>query len=404
MNVDLMRKIDYYAGVPLCFLISLLLKLLPRNQARPPEKVLLVELSEMGSAILVDPAMQKLKRELDAELFFVIFEKNKPSLQLLNTVADDHIFTIRAEGLFGLGIDTLRFLFWTRRRGIDTVIDLELFSRYTALLTGLSGAANRVGFHAFYNEGLYRGKMLSHKVAYNPHIHIAKNFIALVNALLADRPQTPYSKTVVSDEEIRLGKADVQEADIASVQEIIRTHYADLDLERHRIVLINANASDLLPQRRWDRAHYAQVARDILALYDDALILLTGSGSEREGLAGLADEIDHERCINFAGAVGFRQLPALYSASLLMISNDSGPAHFAAVTDMPTFVLFGPETPSLYGSLGPTTPIYAGLACSPCVSAANHRKTACTDNVCLQMITPEQVVSAVQPLLTSACS
>jgi ADP-heptose:LPS heptosyltransferase len=404
MNVDLMRKIDYYAGVPLCFLTSLLLKLFPRRKSCRPNRVLLVELSEMGSAILVDPAMQKLKRELDAELFFVIFEKNKPSLQLLNTVADENIFTIRADGLFGLGFDTLRFLFWTRRQGIDTVIDLELFSRYTALLTGLSGAANRVGFHAFYNEGLYRGNMLSHRVAYNPHIHIARNFIALVNALLADGPQLPYSKTVVTDEEIRLGKAEVNATEISSVQDIIRSHYPDLDLERQRIVLINANASDLLPQRRWDRSRYAQVARDILDRYEHVLILLTGSKAEAEGLAALADEVDHERCINFAGAVGFRQLPALYSTSLLMISNDSGPAHFAAVTNMPTFVLFGPETPSLYGSLGPTTPIYAGLACSPCVSAANHRKTACTDNVCLQMITPERVVSAVEPLLTSASS
>ena len=81
-------------------------------------------------------------------------------------------------------LDTLKFFFWTRKRKIDAVIDLELFSRFTALLTGFSGAPYKVGFHAYYNEGLYRGDFLSHKVAYNPHIHIAKNFIALVNALL----------------------------------------------------------------------------------------------------------------------------------------------------------------------------------------------------------------------------
>jgi len=402
MNVDLMRKIDYYVGVPLCFLTSLILKLLPRRKPCWPKKILLVELSEMGSAILVDPAMQKLKRELDAELFFVIFQKNKPSLQLLNTVEDDHIFTIRAEGLIGLAIDTLRFLFWTRRQGIDTVIDLELFSRYTALLTGLSGASNRVGFHAFHNEGLYRGNMLSHKVAYNPHIHIAKNFIALVNSLTAEKPQIPYSKTLVTDEEIHLARAEVSQEELDAVQQLMKDYYEGLDLKRHKIVLINANASDLLPQRRWDRANYAQVAQQIIEQYEDVIVFLTGSGSERPGLALLAEDVDHPRCINFAGAVGFSQLPALYKSSLLMISNDSGPAHFAAVTDMPTYVLFGPETPSLYGSLGPTTAIYAGLACSPCVSASNHRKTACTDNICLQMITPKQVLETVQPLLTAS--
>ncbi len=92
-------------------------------------------------------------------------------------------------------------------------------------------------------------------------------------------------------------------------------------------------------------------------------------------------------------------LPALYSVSLFMLSNDSGPPHFASVTDMPTFVFFGPETPKLYSPLGNATPIYAGLACSPCVSASNHRKTACTDNVCLQVITPEQVFGTLQPVL-----
>jgi ADP-heptose:LPS heptosyltransferase len=92
-------------------------------------------------------------------------------------------------------------------------------------------------------------------------------------------------------------------------------------------------------------------------------------------------------------------LPALYAASTLMLSNDSGPPHFASVTEMPVFVFFGPETPSLYLPLGNATPIYAGLACSPCVSAANHRKTACTDNVCLKVIGAGQVLELIRPLL-----
>ena len=82
-----------------------------------------------------------------------------------------------------------------------------------------------------------------------------------------------------------------------------------------------------------------------------------------------------------------------------MLTNDSGPGHFSAVTDLRTFVLFGPETPLLYGSLGNSTPIYAGLACSPCVSATNHRKTPCRDNVCLQVITPEAVLRQLRSAL-----
>lgn len=389
MNVDLMRQVDYWAGVPLSFLSTYLLKpLFALQKPKKPSKVLLVELSEMGSTILCDPAMQKLKQN-GCELFFVIFKKNEPSLRLLNTVSPENTFTIREDSLVTLIADTLSFLVWCRKKGIDSVIDLELFSRFTALLTGYSGATNRVGFHAFYNEGLYRGDMLTKKVAYNPHMHIAKNFISLTNALLSNDEQTPYSKTAVSDDEIKLNKAEISDEAKAAILEKIKWAMPSFE-PNQKIVIFNANASDLMPLRRWPRKYYIELGRKLLESYGDIIILLTGAPSEREGLdiirAALGD-----RCVNFAGLTGFSELAPLYAVSRMMLTNDSGPAHFAAVTELPTFVFFGPETPALYGSLGNFTPIYAHLACSPCVSAANHRKSACDDNQCVKVILSDYV-------------
>jgi ADP-heptose:LPS heptosyltransferase len=401
MNVDTMRKIDYYAGVPLCLLVSATLKVgrLFRSWRRvTPKKVLFVELSEMGSAILVDPAMRKMQCE-GAELYFVIFSKNAPSLRLLGTVPEENVFRINESGLVPLALTTLKFLWWTRKQGIDTVIDLELFSRYSALLTGLSGAANRIGYHAFHNEGLYRGDMLTHKVAYNPHMHIAKNFIALVNTALSDKEELPYSKSLIADREIVLQKVSFSDEELAPMQQRVREDYPGYDPQQHRLVLINPNASELLVQRRWMPERYSSLMQRILADYPDVLVLITGAPTEREEAEGLKQAVASDRCINFAGRVKFSELTRLYSIATLMVSNDSGPGHFSAVTEMPTFVLFGPETPALYGSLGNSTPIYAGLACSPCVSAANHRKTPCVDNVCLQVITVEQVFDTVRPVL-----
>ena len=127
--------------------------------------------------------------------------------------------------------------------------------------------------------------------------------------------------------------------------------------------------------------------------------MITGAPAERDEAAEQCRLVGSARCINFAGAVGLAELPRLYAIALLMVTNDSGPGHFSAITRLPTFVLFGPETPNLYGSLGNSTPIFAGLACSPCVSAANHRKTPCTDNQCLRAITVDQVFAAIAPLL-----
>ena len=152
MNVDTMRNIDYYVGVPLAFAGTILKKsidfFIPPKRVKP-KNVLLIELSEMGSAILVDPAMRKLKKNIEGELFFVIFSKNKVSLQLLETVPEKNIFTIDEDGIIEIAKTSLEFLKWCREKEIDSVIDLELFSRFTALLTAASGASNRVGFHAF---------------------------------------------------------------------------------------------------------------------------------------------------------------------------------------------------------------------------------------------------------------
>jgi len=402
MKVDTMRRIDYYVGVPLCYLGSIFqktLKLFIKQDKTAPKNVLFIELSEMGSAILVDPAMRKLQKEAGANLHFAIFKKNKPSLDLLGTVGQENIYTIREDNLISFVLDTLKFLWWTRKRKIDVVIDLELFSRFTALLTGFSGARNKVGFHAYYNEGLYRGDFLSHKVAYNPHIHIAKNFIAQVNALLSPEEEIPYSKTKINDEEISLAKVKYSTAEKNTVLNIVNGCYEKFDTQKNKIVLINPNASELLIQRRWPQNNYAQLIKMILEKCAHAIVLITGDPREREEADRLKEQVQDERCVNFAGKVAFLQLPLLYSISEFMVTNDSGPPHFAAITDMPSFVIFGPETPALYGSLGKTTPIYAGLACSPCVSASNHRKTACKDNVCLKVIEPVQVFEIIKPEL-----
>lgn len=401
MKVDTMRRIDHLAGVPLCFLVTILIKLLSIfsfEKSKNVRNVLLIELSEMGSAILVDPAMRKLK-DKGASLYFVIFKKNAPSLYLLGTVPKENIFTIREDSLISLALDTLHFFIWTRKNKIDTVIDLELFSRFTALLTGLSGAVRRIGYHAFHNEGLYRGSLLTHEVAYNSHIHISKNFIALVNAAYAEKHEVPYSKTLISDDEIILAKATISSEDKDNMHQHVKNVYPDYDKDKHRIVLINPNASELLIQRRWMPEKYIELMRNILKDYKDVLILITGAPNEKEEAEGLKVEVGNARCINFAGQLKLSELPALYTISHMMLTNDSGPGHFSAITDLKTFVIFGPETPKLYGSLGNSTAIYAGLACSPCVSASNHRKTPCTDNVCLQVISVQHVYETIQPTL-----
>ena len=62
------------------------------------------------------------------------------------------------------------------------------------------------------------------------------------------------------------------------------------------------------------------------------------------------------------------------------------------MTTIHTLTLFGPETPALFAANSPRSHvIWAGLACSPCVSAYNNRVSTCRDNRCMQQITVDQV-------------
>ena len=140
--------------------------------------------------------------------------------------------------------------------------------------------------------------------------------------------------------------------------------------------------------------------RGLLAQVPDVLIVITGAPEERSEAERLCKTVGHERCVNSAGVFDFAELVPLYTISEVMLTNNSGPAHFSSVTPLRTFVLFGPETPKLYGSLGNSTPIYAHMACSPCVSAANHRKTTCADNQCLKVIRPSSVLAQIMGVLT----
>jgi len=403
MKVDTMRRIDRQVGVPLCALGSVLLRLwwwIWPNSPRPVSSILFIELSEMGSTVLASPAMRKARKRLGAELFFVSFLRNGESLDLLGTVPHANVFTLRDDSLWHLALDTLSFLVWTRRKNIDTVIDLELFSRFTALLTGFSGADRRIGFHRFHDEGLYRGSMLTHRVPYNSHIHIAKNFIVLVDALLTTEPMQAYSKTLIGDEQIVIEPIRASAAARDAIAERIRTRVPKFNPNTQRIVLINPNASEMLPHRRWMPERYAELIHRILKNYNDVLVVITGASDERKEAATLASHNDLARCLSFAGETTLTELPPLYSLASVMVTNDSGPAHFAAAAGLPTIVLFGPETPNLYRPLGNARSIYAGLACSPCVSAHNHRKTTCTDNVCMRAITVDQVFDAVVEVLS----
>ena len=92
MKVGVVRIIDYWVGIPLCFGLTVFHYLLriftfSRKDIGEPKKFLFIELSEMGSTIQAYPAMKYIKEKYgDAEIFFMIFEKNRASVDILGII------------------------------------------------------------------------------------------------------------------------------------------------------------------------------------------------------------------------------------------------------------------------------------------------------------------------------
>src|SRR5204863_6150285 len=162
------------------------------------------------------------------------------------------------------------------------------------------------------------------------------------------------------------------------------------------LILLNPNASDLLPLRRWPSLRYVELARRLLHRYPELFIGFTGAPAEADPNNQLANEVGSDRVIPLAGKTTLRQMLVLYTRSQILVTNDSGPAHFASMTLIRVVTLFGPETPALFAARSPNAiALWAGIACSPCVNAYNNRQSVCRNNLCMQAITVDDVFEKV---------
>ena len=401
MNVARMRTIDVWLGTPVCWLLTLWRKLVARRRTPPaaPRKILFVKLAEQGSTVLAQSALRAAVERVGREnVYFLLFAENRAILDLLDVIPRENVIEIDARGLVGATFGALRALRRVRRLGIDTVIDLEFFARSSAALAYLSGARWRVGFHAAHGAGRYRGDLLTHRLAFNPYLHTSQSFRALVDAL--DHPPESFPRFAHVPPPAAPGPATFAPTaeEIAEVRQLLRSKlgtHADAPL-----LLLNANASDLMPLRRWPPERYVELAKRLLDGRPGAAVVFTGAPAEARAAEELVRQVGSDRCASVAGHTTLLQLMVFYTLAEVLVTNDSGPAHFATLTPIDVVVLFGPETPRLFAGVGDRThPLWAGLACSPCINAFNDRNSDCRDNACMKHIDVAQVFDAVNRAL-----
>ena len=397
MNVSFQRNVDRFAGTIICRILSLL----PGARSGPPasmkpSRILVILLSEMGSLVLAQPMFQRLMDKYpEASLHVLCFRQNKEVLDVLRVIPEERILTVRNDSLGHLLNDSIDVVKEMRRIGIDTVLDCELFSRIGSIYAFLSGAKIHVGFHPHTQEGLFRGNFINRPVLYNPYQHISQQFLTLVEAI--ESKDVPTVKRPIDGRPLTIPPMAVEQAESDAMSARFRSDFPQT--VGKKIVLLSPGGG-LLPIRAWPVTHFCQLAETLVG--EGYVVALIGLERDKETAKAIVSHCDSEHCIDLTGYTKtVRELMLLFHFATLLIANDGGPGHFAAMTPIPTIVFFGPESPALYGSLGGRTlNLFRNLSCSPCLTAYNHRNSPCNgDNVCLKSIHPDEVLRETHALL-----
>lgn len=146
------------------------------------------------------------------------------------------------------------------------------------------------------------------------------------------------------------------------------------------------------PLKRWNLTNWTQ----LINLLPDSKFIILG-GPQDQFLNEIVHSQNHHRVLNLAGQLNLIDSAAIIARAQLVISNDTGLMHIAEQLRRPTIALMGPA-PFGYPAYPSTQVLEWDLPCRPC---SKHGQGPCTNphfQACLQLTTPQMVVTAIQKI------
>jgi ADP-heptose:LPS heptosyltransferase len=362
-----------------------------RGRRPAVERVLLIKFWGIGSIELLTPAVRTLRRRHPgASLTLLTLSQNRAFAEGLGLFDEVLPFDVATPAWRRMAARILGLVRDLRARRFDVVYDFEFFTRFSAVISLLSGAPLTRGFAA---PTIWRGGFHAETVPFNRYWHVARNFRCLAGGESGSdvEPDDLAAFRVAAEHRLEAATA-LFEAGLT----------ADGPL-----VVLNPNAGTLSLERRWPRERFAQLARHLVA-EEGARVALVGSTGERawtSEVAALAGELPAGRLADLSGRLSIGGLHALLDSADAFVSNDSGPMHLGAALGTPTIGLFGPETPVMYHPLGArVTVLYDPPACSPCINVHDNKLSVCWRGrpECLMNLSVELVLERVRHELERA--
>jgi ADP-heptose:LPS heptosyltransferase len=364
----------------------------PAPPPRRLERLLVVRLERIGDLLMTLPALDALRRAHPAaRITLAVGSWNAELARALPAVDEVEVLDApwlareRSGASLGRLIRTARS--WRHR--FDAAINFEPDVR-SNLLVGLSGSPCRIGFSS--GGG---GALLTTALPFDVTAHTTANCLRLVEALPGgEQPPGATGDHAAGDAPGPIGiPADAR----VRVDELLRAAGFD---ERVPLLVVHASGGRAIKQ--WPPSRFGRVA-DLLARRQGALVVLTGTTTDRALVDEARREVTAGRVLDATGQLELPALAALIERARLVITGDTGPMHLAAALGRPVVAVFGPSDPVRYAPLGtPHRVVRVDLPCSPCnrIRLPPERCRVRTPD-CLRLVDVEAVVSSADALLES---
>ncbi len=347
------------------------------RRAAPPLCVL--KWGGLGSVLTTRPFLQALRDRFGnkRQIIYITSASNADLVERMNLA--DRILILEPNGF--PFIRTLRLGRALRREKPAMFFDLQIHTHrgLGRTLARLSGAQRRLSFFRA-RETIPRD---GHGVFANPFAPVEQLYLEMARLVGATHPPSEPHHALL------IGRADEDQA-----HALLHGWLSGRD----RLLVVNPNASATAYVRRWPLASYAEAISVLLDHVPRLRVALIGSSSERDYVGKLHQMVatPGNAVRNFAGLTTLGSLMALITRADCVLSNDSGPLHLALALGARVVGLFGPVHPNHNAHLGPPERkiiLYHPVLCSPCVHHVAVPPCG-GNNLCMQLITPEDVVAA----------
>jgi heptosyltransferase-2 len=380
-KIELLKKVDKILGTPVCCVLGVMDRFLFRRNEIPPsyQRILITKLVAIGDLVCCLPTVRAIKGSFpQSHLAILVTPRVREVVEGCSYLDEIIYYDIfgKDAGLRGF-IRTIKKL---RRKKFDLVIELDHYYRITTLISHLAAIKNKAGFD-LPNQG--RRHLYTIKVPYALDKHEVETFLGVAEQIGANALERELVEIWVSPED----------------QEYVSQFLAGEGVNSQDVlVCIHPGTGPSATSRRWKPERFASVA-DWLMEEFDAKVILTGVASEIELVNRIA-ELMTKRPIIAAGKTNLKQLAEIARRCRLFISVDTGPLHIAAAMKTKVIGLYGPNTPVKWGPYGDGhIVIYKGLACSPCTKQYLGQVSKCTNPICMDGISVEDVKAAVSRML-----